>query len=173
MFSDIRRYNAICFDGLYVFLVVKCSMSLLYQRPCWKFRMSTCYLLWTLTLAFDTVIVYVCIHDNVIFAFLFTTLTLYSAIMHLIIRIYHHIIMHASSHSPSSTFSNRRVVHYISHLTLFLLNFCISYFLYVTYDFLLRRRVSVGSVASMLRWVTLALACAMLLTIVSLDSGTA
>jgi len=74
MFTDIRRYNAICFDGLRVFSVVKCSMSLFYHWSCWKFRMSTCYLLWTSTLAFDAVIVYVWIHDNIIFAFLFRAL---------------------------------------------------------------------------------------------------
>jgi len=76
-----------------------------------------------------------------------------------------------SSRSPSSTFCIRRVHSLYKSFDIISLNFCVSYFLYVACNFLLRRRVSVGSVASMLRWVTLALACAMLLTIVSLDSG--
>ena len=43
--SPISRYNAMCFTGLCVFSVDKRSMSLLYQRSYWKFRMSRCYLL--------------------------------------------------------------------------------------------------------------------------------
>jgi len=74
----------------------------------------------TLTLAFDTVIVYVCIHDNIIFAFLFTALTLYSTIMYFIIRIYHYIIMHACPLArPLQPFVSDVFIHYMNHLTLF------------------------------------------------------
>jgi len=107
----------------------------------------------TLTLAFDTVIVYVCIglHDNIIFAFPFTALTLYSAIMYFIICIYNYYYARVSPRSPSSTFCIRRVHSLYKSFDIILLNFCVSNFLYVVYSFLLRRRVSVGSVASMLR----------------------
>ena len=45
---------------------------------------------------------------------------------------------------PLHFFISNVFIHYKSFVIL--LNFCVSYFLYVVYSFLLRRRVSVGSV---------------------------
>ena len=46
---------------------------------------------------------------------------------------------------PLHFFISNVFIHYKS-FDIILLNFCVSYFLYVVYSFLLRRRVSVGSV---------------------------
>jgi len=176
VFSDIRRYNAICFDFLCVFSVFKSSMSFFYHCSWWKvahvYMLSAlnihtcfkrCHRIWMTWRQ-----CYLC------FAFIFTSLTLYSAIMHFIIRIYHLLLL--CNHVLLIAFLDLFYTTY--WFTIPIIWQCFTTFLRILLFFLCdlrllikRRRVSVGTVASILRWVTLALAWAMLFTIISLDIG--